>query len=94
MSLKAEQLGVAEEKSLAQGTLYAVTRRRLNALEKEVVAVKERNAYLEEQVKNYDSLLGKDVIKLRPDVRKELEKSFLYEFQKSVTQMSKELAEA
>ena len=33
MALKVEQLEVAEEKSVAQNTLYAVTKRKLNSVE-------------------------------------------------------------
>ena len=33
VALKIEQLGVAEEKSVAQNTLYAVTKRKLNSVE-------------------------------------------------------------
>ena len=72
VALKAEQLGVAEEKSLAQGTLYAVTKRRLNAAEKDLATNKERITYLTQQVEDYASLLQQDVISLRPDVRDEL----------------------
>ena len=50
VALKVEQLGVAEEKSLAQGTLYAVIKRRLNFVEKEMAITKERNEYLTQQV--------------------------------------------
>ena len=33
MALKVEQLWVAEEKSVAQNTLYAITKRKLNSVE-------------------------------------------------------------
>ena len=89
VALKIEQLGVAEEKSVAQNTLYAVTKRKLNSVEAQLDAAKERIQYLSRECEDYSNLLNKDVVRLRDDVREELQKNFLFEFQRNLPDLTK-----
>ena len=72
VALKIEQLGVAEEKSVAQNTLYAVTKRKLNSVEMQLDAAKERIQFLTQELEDLSNLMNKDVIQLRDDVKEEL----------------------
>ena len=62
VALKIEQLGVAEEKSVAQNTLYAVTKRKLNSVEMQLDAAKERIQFLTQELEDLSNLMNKDVI--------------------------------
>ena len=62
VALKIEQLGVAEEKSVAQNTLYAVTKRKLNSVEMQLDAAKERIQFLTQELEDLSNLMNKDII--------------------------------
>ena len=57
LSLKTEQLRVAEEKSQIQSNLVAVSKRRQNMAEKELVRLTERNLFLSKEVEDYSTTL-------------------------------------
>ena len=88
--MKTEQLAVAEEKSIIQGNLVAVSKRRQNMAEKELARLTERNTFLSKEVQDYASSL-KDHLQLREEVLTELKKNFLSEFQKTVAGLTQQL---
>ena len=57
LSLKTEQLQVAEEKSQIQSNLVAVSKRRQNMAEKELTKLNERNAFLKKELEDLSTVL-------------------------------------
>ena len=57
LSLKTEQLQVAEEKSQIQSNLVAVSKRRQNMAEKELTKLSERNAFLKKELEDLSTVL-------------------------------------
>ena len=87
LALKTEQLRVAEEKSQIQSNLVAVSKRRQNIAEKEVVRLTERTLFLSKENEDYGTTL-RDQLAIHDDILSDLKSNFLEEFKTTVANLT------